>query len=461
MQSGPFLDNSLGASPPDARPDAPTDAALSCVVSKGAWAWALGDQAIVSIGNYLTAILVARNMLDMGRIGAFTMVLEVLLFLNSLHQALIIYPLLVRGSVLDRSSLRRLAGGCLILTAILGVPLAAVMFGAAGYFAGTTLLFWAPLALILQQLQETLRRAMLAQLRFAAAIPGDAISYLAQVVILVSLGHRLTLPMIFAAMAITSALGAGVQALQVGPRRFPLSELKALNRDFWSLSRWISCASFGSIISNFSYQYVLFQTWGAAQVGYFGVIANLAKPVNPLTTAMGSLIIPSVSRARGTAGARSAMHVGMKYALLGLAGLGIYFGILALFPSGCLRLVYGKAHPDYAQKLPNYLRILLADWTFLFVTSMTLAILNGLGYSRANFFVTLTKASATLLIALPLIVKLGLNGAMIGGALSTALAAIVAICSFLRHHRETPHLPSEAVPGSVARSIQSADTRPS
>jgi len=422
---------------------------LTKLASKGAWAMA--DQAVVSIGNYATVILVARNLADVKQVGAFSMILEVLLFLNSLQSALIVYPLLVRGAVLDKPAMQRLAGGCLIATAILCIPLSVAMLGTSCYFAGASLLLWGPLTLIFQQLQETVRRALLAHLRYAAAIPGDAISYLVQAVILVALGHRLTLPITFAVIGVTSGCGALVQALQIGPRRFPLSEFKALVIDFWTLSRWVLYSNLGLLVTNLSYSWALFLSAGLVPVGYFGVIANLAKLVNPITAALTGLIIPSVSRARAGGGTRFAMRIGAKYALLGLAVLLVYFGILAIFPGRCLSLIYGKTHPDYVEKLPGFLRVLVCSWTLMFITNMTIAILNGLGYSRVNFFATVANGIVTVLISLPLIWKFGLLGTIIGGSLATAAATIVAVYCFIRHHNDAPELPSggSAAPAAI------------
>lgn len=430
-----------------------SDGLLKKLASKGAWA--LADQAVVSIGNFVTVILVLRNLTNASEVGAFQNLLEVLLFLNGLQQALIIYPMLVRGASLGEAAMQRLASGCLIATSVLCVPLAIGMlgtsvalyvFGKSVHFAAAPLFLWTPLALIFQQLQELVRRAMIAHLRFAAVIPGDAISYVGQAVLLLALGHRLTLPITFAVMAVTSALAATVQAFQLGLRRFPLSELKALMIDFWSLSRWVLFANLGSLVTGNSYTWLLTFTWGLAPSGYFGIIANLAKPVNPLTTAISGLIIPSVARARAGGGTRFAMQVGLRYAFLGGAALAVYFGVLELFPGACLHLMYKKT---FSPELPNYLRVLVCSWTLLFITSMVVAILNGLGYSRVNFLTTLANAIVTVCVSLPLVYSLGLKGTIIGGLLATAAATIVAVYSFIRHHNDAPGAPGAPSEPSV------------
>src|SRR5262245_22544082 len=54
--------------------------------------WALADQGIVSLGNCATNVLLARS-LAVAEFGVFALLLEAMLFLNSLQAALVIYPL--------------------------------------------------------------------------------------------------------------------------------------------------------------------------------------------------------------------------------------------------------------------------------------------------------------------------------------------------------------------------------
>jgi O-antigen/teichoic acid export membrane protein len=322
------------------------------------------------------------------------------------------------------------------MLAMLVTAIAIFVFGKSVHFSAIPLFIWAPLALLFQQLQETLRRTLLAHLRFAAALPGDAISYLAQAAILLVFRHHLTLPIVFAVICLTSAVGAMVQYWQIQPHWFPISELKGLFAEFWTLSRWMLSANLGGLLTGNSYTWMLTFSWGLAPSGYFGVIANLAKPVNPLTTALSGLIIPSVARARDGGGTRFAMRIGLKYALLGLIALSCYFGLLAIIPAQCLHRMY-PAHPDYAEKLSGLLRLLVCSWTLLFIGNMALAILNGLGYTRANFMSTVANAAVTVVISLPLIHAMGLKGTIIGGLLATTAATVVAVGTFIRHHNDS------------------------
>src|SRR3954463_15148127 len=84
--------------------------------------WPMLDQGIVSIGNFLTAIMVARGV-SKNEYGTFGVVLEFMFFLNTLQAGLIIYPLTVKGAVIDKLGLRRLVSASALLTLMFAIPI--------------------------------------------------------------------------------------------------------------------------------------------------------------------------------------------------------------------------------------------------------------------------------------------------------------------------------------------------
>src|SRR3712207_576545 len=100
---------------------------------------------------------------------------------------------------------------------------------------------WAVTALVLWQLQETLRRTFMAQLRHRHALPGDAVSFLGQAACIGALAaaNALTLQTALMAVALTSGVAAAVQWLQVRVASVPRRELSRLAREYWSHGRWL------------------------------------------------------------------------------------------------------------------------------------------------------------------------------------------------------------------------------
>src|SRR5262245_55316826 len=84
--------------------------------------WPLADQAAVSIGNFLTMVLVARALPTKGEYGIFGLLLELIFYLNTIQSALVIYPLTVKGAVIDDEKLRRMTTASLLITCFILLP---------------------------------------------------------------------------------------------------------------------------------------------------------------------------------------------------------------------------------------------------------------------------------------------------------------------------------------------------
>src|SRR5271170_1031457 len=84
----------------------------------GRGVWALTDQAMLSLGNFFTNILLIRH-LSKDNFGNFAVLFSVILFLNNLHTSLVTYPLSVLAATDDDAALRRRAIRSLGLTLLL------------------------------------------------------------------------------------------------------------------------------------------------------------------------------------------------------------------------------------------------------------------------------------------------------------------------------------------------------
>src|SRR5690606_16914838 len=94
--------------------------------------WAITDQAVVSIGNFATNIFLG-NILTKEIYGTYGVLLETMLWVISLQAALVVYPMSVKGAVIDDPiRLKRFASANLILTAFMAIPLGLLVFLAAG-----------------------------------------------------------------------------------------------------------------------------------------------------------------------------------------------------------------------------------------------------------------------------------------------------------------------------------------
>jgi len=107
-----------------AQPGSRLGALLNAVRKRGGWA--ITDQAIASIGNFTRNIALAHA-LSAEVFGAFGMLLSAFLFLSSLHAGGIIYPIQVKGAVLDDSRVPAFTTMCMLFTVIVAIPLLLAM----------------------------------------------------------------------------------------------------------------------------------------------------------------------------------------------------------------------------------------------------------------------------------------------------------------------------------------------
>ncbi len=401
--------------------------------------WALADQGLVSLGNCATSVLLARS-LSVGQYGIFAILLEVMLFLNSLQAAVVIYPLSVKGAKLDKEALRRLAGACLFLTGLAGVPLAATLIGASGalHAGNLTMGLLAGCALVLWQAQETLRRAMMAQGDFKGILPGDLISYPGQALVIFALAAfgALTINRAFAVMGLTSLLAMGLQAFQIGIRLPRFRELPQIMGDFWTMGRWVLIGSLTAIITTLSLSWTMAYFHGVDGVGQFQAMASILKLSNPLMLCLSGLIVPAAARALREGGLKTAEQVAVKYAMSAALLVAPYYAGLILLPGLALRMFYGVNSP--LTLLTNELRVFVLSYSALFIAQVIGCFLNGIEQSKRAFAAQVAQTAATILVALPLTALYGLPGLLVGWLSSNVVLAATYVCILRRIERPDP-----------------------
>ena len=178
--------------------------------------WTLVDQGVVSFGNFLLNVLLARTLSEEDY-GEFALFLGAIFILRTIDYSLISYPLSVRLCVASDEERAGLLGNTILLTVALSLVLVVVMA------LGTTLLevdnivLPACLCYLCWQAQETSRRCLLADFRYRAAVAGDGIAYVGQALLIALLAwlDAITLPAALYMMSATFAhrrLGACVEA---------------------------------------------------------------------------------------------------------------------------------------------------------------------------------------------------------------------------------------------------------
>ena len=382
--------------------------------------WALADQGVVSLGNCLMGVVLVST-LSADEFGVFTLVFGVVLFLNSLHQSLVTYPLSVRGAAADVESLRRLAGTSLLFTLVMALPLAVGVILILAVLHRTALAPWAIAAMLLWQFQETLRRGIMAHLRHRQALAGDAVRYLGQVLVLLVLARAdlLDLRTAFATIAATSLLAAIVQALQLRPSIAAAPRSPAMLGDWWLLGRWVLLTNAVTIVTVQAMPWTLGAFHGSGEVARFGALALVMGLTNPVIMSMGGLLVPAAARAASRGGSRAAGRAALFYALQSATLLLPFYLAVFVAPSFVLGF-FTRGNPDY-EGLEMHLRLFAMAYLLAFPAQVAGALLNGLGQSRASFLAQCAFSLTTLLVSLPLAARYGLTGAVWAGVLPAAV----------------------------------------
>ena len=169
--------------------------------------WAMGDQGMVSLGNFAVNIILARNV-SPSDYGFYTLIISVFYLLQGLHGSVVNYPMILKIARESPEKSAQLTGMAITLTAAVMVVLVVGLAVFLSVIGQLPLLFWVALAFVAGRFQEVIRRALMAQLKHRQAALGDAISYLGQAVAMLGILYfdHLSLPAVFLAIAATSAL---------------------------------------------------------------------------------------------------------------------------------------------------------------------------------------------------------------------------------------------------------------
>ncbi len=382
----------------------------------------LVDQAVVSGGNFLTALVLAR-ILSPAHYGLFSLLFLALFGINTCHSSLVVYPLTLRGAVADPVELRRLSAAALLHTLVLSLPLACMLCAVAIVLHHAEVCLPLALAMLAWQLQEAVRRILLACRRTSASILPDAFCYLGQAAFLFALRPS-QLSTVFYLLAATSTIAFIWQLLLIGVD---------LSRDYlrqhtltaWQLGRFVLGGNLLNMLSLQIPGWALLSFGGGASVvaGYQSLL-NLAGFANPIIFSASNLLIPAVAReaSRGIAHARrTVIHHGLRYGALLLPGIAALF----LIPHLAMRLAYGASSPYLG--LAGLLRPFALSFTVQYVATVVGAYEGGMSRPRTYLWVQLASIGVLATAGLLLIRFYGVMGAV----LAMLLTAFTRLLIFL------------------------------
>jgi O-antigen/teichoic acid export membrane protein len=386
--------------------------------------WSFADQGAVSLGNFLTNILLARS-LSPTDYGIFALIYGMLILMNSYHSSAVVYPLSLSGAPGTIEELHHHLRRSICVTLLLAFPLGLVVFCATLFLKRPEITPWVVLALVCWQIQETLRRGLMAHLRHSEAVWGDAVSYLGQAVmiwIFLKSQHQ-SLAAIFGILAATSLLAA---AVQIGQLRLRLAWEKDLLRqlkDYWRVSRWAVLANTAVVVPGVAYPWFL-ALQGTYLAASYQALLNIIGVCNPVMMSVGNVILPETIRANASGGWKRASRVLLRGGIVGAAFLLPCYALIFSWPGLFLRILYRANSPYFFQQ--DALRILVAACCLGYGAYLLSALFYGLGQSKLVFKVQSFGAAVALICGFPLVMRFGVSGACVGMVCVYASQLIVA-----------------------------------
>jgi O-antigen/teichoic acid export membrane protein len=393
--------------------------------------WTLVDQCVVSGGNFLLNVLLARK-LSQDDYGEFALFLGTIFLLRAIDYSLISYPVAVRLHGTPEHERARLLGNTSVLASALALAFVVVMALGSVLAGDDDIVVPACLCFLCWQAQETSRRYLLADFRYRAAVAGDGIAYVGQALLIAFFiwVDTITLTAALYLMSVTFALGALVHVSKLRFAWPDLTEAYRLAGEYFSIGKW-SIVSYELVLIRVQlFPWILAATAGTAATASLQAGLNIANMMNPIIFGIGNAIPQVAAHAHRTEGVAGAWRAASGYVLFGLGPIVIICAAILLMPDLALHLAYGPTSPYLAGALS--LQLLAIAGVLDYIAEMISKTLLGVEAGRAASAVNVLAVGVAAGLAFALIGPLGVVGAclalvianlvrMIGGAIAITM----------------------------------------
>jgi len=363
-------------------------------------------------------VMLARFM-GLREFGVFALAWMSVLFVNSLQSALIVAPMMSIGPKQKEKDRPSYFGAVifqeLVLVSFCFVLVFAALKVSSSFFPHAGLQRLAlPLAVsaFAYQMQDFFRRYFFATRQSRRALADDALSYLAQLPILLVLhktGHLNSATALWA-MAGTSLLGLLPGWFWLESVEFNAEWIKAITRRHWRISRWLSASALLQWTSGNLFVIAAPVYYGAAAAGVLRASQNLMGVTHVWFQGLDN-VVPVETARRFREGGVHSMLAYTRSILVKWGGLTLLFAIvMAAAPGFWLHLIYGPAMVQYGY----ILRLFALLYVMIFVGGPLRAGLQALEFTVPIFWSYLAMTTFAFAFAVPMAKWLGLNGTMLG-----------------------------------------------
>ncbi len=388
--------------------------------------WALADQMLISATNFVTMVLLARN-LNSQDFGSFSLVYLSLMFAGNLQTALVTRPHNVLGVARHAQAYSRytssVAAGQVLLACLLALlSLVSAVVAHYATLGVAPLLFALAPAIVAWQLQEFVRRVLYTEQRLAAAFANDLISYggqAAAIVVLLQL-ENLTGATALYVLAGTSALAAAWGFWQIRSGLGRGFERRLLS-DNWTFGKWLLGAEVASWTSGQLYPVLAAGLVNVSAAGAMRAVSVVMGPTNVLLKAMEAGFTPRAARAYATGGSPALRRFIARTTVTTAPFMIAYCLLVGVFASPVLHLLYADQYGRYGWLLT------VLSLSYLLVYSATLASIALLAkeVSVPFFHANLWSSVMVLTLGVAAVRGFGLEGAALGMVMHQLIKNVV------------------------------------
>jgi O-antigen/teichoic acid export membrane protein len=403
----------------------------------------LSDQAVASITNFLTGVIIARAS-SKEEFGLYTLGFTVILLTTDLQTSLIATPYMVYAPRLKGAAHALYVGSTLahqIVCSLLAMAvLACVAF--AGRFgigphglAPVLSALSAVIAFIM--LRECVRRICFADLKLKAVFVFDLCVGLAQVGGLLVLAHFHLLSARTAYWLVGGACGIAVLSwlwIERHSYRFRLDgAVEDLKRN-WSFGKWVFASGLLWTGCTNLYPWLLAFFHGTAAAGVFAACVAVVSASNPALLGIQNVLGPKIAHEYAAGGPKALRRLVLKLSATLAVPVSLLVLALMLWGGKLIALLYGSRYAGNGAVVA----ILAVN---LLVTAMGFAFSRGLfAIERANVDFALNFAALAILLTVGLwLVKThGPLGAALGLVAANIVTSVVKVGMFFKMLRLTP-----------------------
>ena len=378
----------------------------------------LADQAMVSLGNFALSVSLA-HILPVAEYGVYSVTLSFLLFFNALHQAFVIYPLSVHTAGASPHMHAQLLRVAVLLTLPCVLPFVLVLGAALWSIGRFSLLLVASTALLTWQIQEVIRRSLIARNRHLSAILIDAVRYLGPLIVVLAFASRIGTANVFLAIALLSL----ASILPLVPRLWRTDiTLRGISQelsDHWRLAMPVLGANLLAVFSTQWFLWLLAWRHTPDAAASLVALTNVVAIASPVMLGAENILVPEIARTRDHLTFAGLMRIVGRHCLYCVAMVMPFFLAIAVFPRQALRLVYGGSSP-YATHVAA-LEMLVGVYICFLLSYILAATLRGYRAGAAVFSMQLYPAILGLTLGSWLTIRFGLNGATLASLLAGLL----------------------------------------